>query len=103
MADSATYHSIFSLKAKKEIEEAWLWYEERLQGLGDKFTVEVIRRLKQIELQPERYPIIFKNYRETRIETFPYLIIYRENKKKKTVFVLSVFHGKRNPTTKFRK
>jgi hypothetical protein len=103
MPNKVTYQSVFSVKASKEIEESWLWYEERLQGLGDRFFNEVIKRLQQIELHPDRYPIVFKNYRETRIETFPYLIIYRENKRKKIVFVLSVFHGKRNPKMKFRK
>jgi plasmid stabilization system protein ParE len=103
MANSTAYKIILSTRAQQEIETSWKWYEERQQKLGDRFVEEVIKRLKKIEQHPERYPYKHKAYRETMIEVFPFSIIYRINKKKKLVQVVSVFHTSRNPKKKFSK
>ncbi len=57
------------------------WYEDKQPNLGDRFKKEVYNRIYQIEQFPERYPERKKNYREARIEIFPYLIIYRLKKR----------------------
>ena len=103
MANSQVYSSILSSRAAKEIEDSWNWYEDRQEGLGDRFSKEVIDCIKKIELHPERYACRHKAYRETLIDIFPFLIIYRINKKHKTVMILSVFHASRNPKKKYRK
>jgi plasmid stabilization system protein ParE len=91
------FETSISSRAQKEISEAWSWYEERQQGLGDRFVKEVITRIKEIEQHPERYPNRYKSYKETLIKTFPYLIIYRINKRKKLILIVSVFHTALNP------
>lgn len=102
MADKAVYSSTLSSRAQKEIAESWEWYEERQQGLGDRFFGEVMSRIHQIEQNPKRYPNRNKTYKETIIETFPFLIIYKINKEKKQIQVLSVFHTARNPRKKYK-
>ena len=81
MANSLVYSSILSSRAAKEIEDSWNWYEDRQEGLGDRFVKEVIDCIKKIELNPERYACRHKTYRETLINIFPFSIIYRTNKK----------------------
>ena len=54
------YKTVLSVRAKKEIEASWVWYEERQQGLGDRFLKATILRLQQIEQTPERYPVRYK-------------------------------------------
>ncbi len=49
MASSTAYISILSTRAQKEIIQAWEWYEERQQTLGDRFIKEVINKLRLIE------------------------------------------------------
>lgn len=101
MPGSSPYSVIYSSKAQKEIASAWEWYEERQQGLGDRFVLEIIRRSRLIEQNPERYPTRFRPYKETPVPIFPFLIIYRINKKKKLVRIVSVFHTSLNPKKKY--
>jgi len=102
MASRLSYSSILSSRAEKEIAISWDWYEERQQGLGDRFLNEVISRIRDIEKTPERYPTKHKSYKEVSIPTFPYLIIYRINNKKKSIRVVSVFHTSQSPKKKYR-
>jgi len=100
MANKASYSVILSSRAQKEITESWEWYEERQTGLGDRFVKEVVTRIKLIEQHPERYPSRYKSYKETPIAVFPFLIIYRLNKRKKIIRIVSVFHTSINPRKK---
>ena len=101
MANSIIYSSILSTRAQKEIAVSWDWYEERLQGLGDRFVNEVIEKIANLQQSPYRYPTKYKQYKEAGIDTFPFLIIYRINKRKKIIRVVSVFHTSRNQKKKY--
>lgn len=102
MANSPAFSGILSIRAQKEIIEAWEWYEERQQGLGDRFIKELTRRIRLIEKNPDRYPTRHKSYKETPVPVFPFLVIYRLNRKKKLVRIVSVFHTSLNPKKKFK-
>lgn len=101
MANNAAYSSILSSKAQKEIVKAWEWYEDRHQGLGDRFVKELRNRISLIQQHPDRYPSRYKSYKETSVPIFPFLIIYRINKKKGIVRIVSVFHTSLNPKKKY--
>jgi hypothetical protein len=45
----------FLPRARKELMEAWDWYDDRWIGLGDRFMREVEKKVQQIEKTPERY------------------------------------------------
>jgi plasmid stabilization system protein ParE len=102
MASNIAYISILSTRAQKEITQAWEWYEERQQTLGDRFIKEVINKLRLIEQNPERYPTRYKSYKETSVNVFPFVIIYRINRKKRSVRIVSVFHTSLNPSKKYK-
>jgi plasmid stabilization system protein ParE len=101
MARVPAYSTILSTRALKEITEAWNWYEDRQAGLGDLFLNEVRARMEKIEQTPERYPARYRSYKETPIQIFPFLIIYRINKRKKLIRIVSVFHTSLNPKKKY--
>lgn len=101
MADKVLFTLIFSSRAQKEIIKAWEWYEERQQSLGDRFIKELISSIQLIKQNPERYPSKFKAYKETTISVFPFLVIYRLNRKKKSIRIVSVFHTSLNPRKKY--
>ena len=63
MAGKPFFTSVLSSRAQKEIAESWEWYEDRQQGLGDRFVEEIITRIHKIEQNPERYPSRYKLYR----------------------------------------
>ena len=101
MASNPVYTSILSTRAQKEITQSWEWYEERQQNLGDRFVKEVISKIRLIEQTPERYPTRFKSYKEALVPIFPFLIIYRLNRRKKSVRIVSLFHTSLNPKKKY--
>ena len=91
--------SLQSPKAQKEIIDAWEWYEDKQQGLGDRFLKEVHNKIKSIAANPLHYPLKGK-YREAQINIFPYLIIFKVDLKNDVVLVVSVFHMSRHPQKK---
>ena len=97
------FEFIFLEKAKSELLETWIWYEERQEGLGERFKEKVFECINNIEQNPYRYPERKKNYREGLVDIFLYLIIYRVLKRRKLVLIVSVFHTKRNYKLKYKR
>jgi plasmid stabilization system protein ParE len=96
---SFTYEIV--LRARNEILEAWEWYEDRQEGLGDRFINQISFKIKQVVQMPERYPEKKKTFREAKIDVFPYLLIYKIVNRKKVITIISVFHTSRNPKMKY--
>lgn len=89
------------LKARTELLEAWEWYEDRQEGLGDRFKDQVFQKITQLIQTPDRYPERKKSFREVRTDVFPYLIIYKIARKKRVVIIVSIFHTHRSPKKKY--
>ncbi len=101
MENSLIYSSVLSIKVQNEISVSWGWYEERSRGLGDRFVKEVKGTVFKIEQHPGRYPLQYKNYRQASLHTFPFLVIFRVNERKKIVRIVSVFHTSQDPKKKY--
>ena len=81
--------------AEQDIEHAVLWYENKLKGLGSRFLLSIDATLQSIKRNPNRYPIVYKNFRRALIQRFPYSIFYFiENY---SIIIIAVYHEKRNP------
>lgn len=52
-----SYQLVFHPKAEQEYLDAYSWYEDKQEGLGDRFEQMVERKLKQISEHPEHYAI----------------------------------------------
>lgn len=39
------------LKARTELLEAWEWYEDRQEGLGDRFKDQVFQKITQLPIK----------------------------------------------------
>ena len=96
------YRLIILQEANNEFKEAAQWYEEKSEGLGDRFIDIIQKKLQLIQQYPERYPMRKDNFREALVYVFPYTIIYTCYKKEKTITINSIFHTARNPKTKYR-
>jgi len=62
--------------ARAEIAEAYEWYEERRQGLGEEFLMAVRDALAAVEQAPQRYPVIRNDAHRALVHRFPYSILY---------------------------
>ncbi|HZY37012.1 MAG TPA: type II toxin-antitoxin system RelE/ParE family toxin [Mucilaginibacter sp.] len=94
-----TYTVDLLFKARQEIFESWGWYEEHEVGLGDRFEDEVFKKIELIAANPLHYPQK-KGTREANTDIFPFLIVYRVNKRRNLIMIVSVFHTSRHPKRK---
>lgn len=89
-------------QAYQEYIKAYEWYELKQKGLGAKFMYAIEKRLNQILQHPEYYSKQYKNYREVKVENFPYMIVYEIFNLKQIIHIAAIHHSKRNPKQKYR-
>ena len=82
-------------EAESELADAYAWYDQRAQGLGDQFLLSVDAVFQSILRNPLQYPQVFKEVRRAILHRFPYSILFIESTSHITV--LAVFHAKRDP------
>ena len=75
--------------------EAADWYDQRLDGLGERFLLALHEGIASIQDAPFQYPIHTRSIRRARIERFPYGVYFVANES--SVTVLAVMHLMRNP------
>jgi hypothetical protein len=77
-----------------DIEEAYLYYEKIVKGLGSRFYEKLLFAIKDIETNPTTYSFIYEPIRRHLIKGFPYKIFYII--KDTEVVILGVAHVKRS-------
>lgn len=82
------------------MQDAYQWYEEQKQGLGEEFLTELDSYFTKLQSHPEYFGKIKKNFRQAALKRFPYVIVYEIIKTEVVVF--AVFHTKRNSKFKFK-
>lgn len=93
------YQIEFLAPASQELEEAFLWYEQKKENLG----VELIEELEYYLQLISENPFYFEanpekeNLRKVPLVRFPYIIIYWVDENLKAIFIDAVFHSKRKP------
>ncbi len=89
---------------QKDYDEAYEWYEKHQVGLGDRFLKAVRFTLEQIFQEPEIFSCrADKKFREAKVNSFPYVVVYRIIKRSRTISVISIHHTKKNPRKKYRR
>jgi hypothetical protein len=81
--------------------DAYDWYEEQKEGLGDLFLSELSRCYTRLEKNPLFYQKLKKNYRHLVLNKFPYVLIFEIIGAE--IIIFAVFHTARNPKSKFKK
>lgn len=94
---------VFHPKAAEEYIESYNWYKNQQNGLEYRFEVAIDKILERIKLHPEWYGYGRKPYRETVVEGFPFVIIYKQNKEQKEIYVVAIYHTKKSHKRKYRK
>ena len=97
-----TFKIVVSLRARKDIEESYDWYEGEKLGLGVRFVLSIDHVFNVISMNPEAFARQKKDYRQLPVKDFPYLIVYKIQGKD-TINILRVFHTSRNPKFKYKR
>lgn len=89
------YNLLITLEAREEALDAFMWYENKLSGLGDELLVEVEQCYLKLTTNPLAYGFLSDSVvvRYMLLSRFPYVIIYviKDN----TVTIVSVRHTSR--------
>lgn len=70
------YRLIVRPNAEQQATEAYLWYEEKLAGLGDEFLLSLDACINSIARNPNLFQKKYKNIRMGMVERFPYGVYY---------------------------
>lgn len=97
------YTISFNPLALEEYQQAIHWYEGKLAGLGLRFEKVIEEKLNQILQNPLGFAKGKGYYRKATIQTFPFVIIYEFNARKREVYISAVYHPHRNPRNMYRK
>ena len=85
----------FHPEAEFEFVQAIEYYEEREEGLGQDFAVEVYSAIERAVAYPKAWPILKEDVRRSLVRRFPYGILYAEQDKE--IYIVAVMHLRRNP------
>ncbi|MDQ3247933.1 MAG: type II toxin-antitoxin system RelE/ParE family toxin [Chloroflexota bacterium] len=89
------YRVVLRPEAEFEVAEAYHWYEEQVEGLGEEFLRAVDACLAAVQRTPAIYPLIHEEVRRALLRKFPYCIFYLIESN--TVVILACFHARRDP------
>lgn len=103
MTNQSEYIIAYQQRAIKEYEEAASWYKERSTKAAENFDVEVKNKIDILRGEPTRFRKTYKEFREVKLNRYPFNIIYLVDKTKMIVVIASIYHNKRNPKKKYRK
>jgi len=92
----------YSSKAEAEYFDAFDYYEDQSDGLGERFEQSIANKIDQIIKNPDQYSGRRPNYKECWVKDFPFLIVYRILAQKRIIVITSIFHTSRNPQKKYR-
>lgn len=81
--------------AKRELQQAFRYYEQQKAGLGKDFLSEVESVLEHIQQFPLAAPLIAADARRARAQRFPYHIIYRLLDD--SIIIVAVMHRRKRP------
>ncbi len=95
------FHLLVKQEALQDIEDAMIWYAPKAFDLDKKFLTAVEDTLLRILNNPFAFKKIYKNFRQTAIKVFPYIILYEPVND--IIFIYAVFNTWQDPQKKIRR
>ena len=86
---------IIAPEAQEDVDDAYMWYEDRRPGLGEDFLSCVDACIQAVCRMPELNGKVHEDYRRGLVRRFPYAIYYEYAAGK--VIVYGIFHTSRDP------
>ena len=98
-----SYICILHPKTEEDYIDAYEWYENKLEGLGEKFVAAVRNKIEEIISNPQTFGSKSNvSFREAAVDGFPFLIVYKLDKGKKEILIGAIHHMKKHPSKKYR-
>jgi plasmid stabilization system protein ParE len=88
-------------EAEQDLSNARDWYEARRAGLGLEFLIEVAFTLKEIESNPTRDRLYYREFRRTLLTRFPYKVFFQVFPERIVIF--RVLHAKQEHSSTLRR
>jgi len=85
----------FHPEAQAELEDAALFYESRMDGLGNTFANEVARVISLLRRFPDAGAPAGRASRRVLLDRFPYAVVYRHAPD--AIEVIALAHQRRRP------
>jgi toxin ParE1/3/4 len=86
-----------SEEAENDLNSAYMWYEDRLKGLGDDLLDEFRAEMRLLAQRPQSFKAVHRNFHHLPLKRFPFVIIYTFDEQ--TIQVYRLFHTSRNPSS----
>ncbi len=84
-------------EAQNDLMDIYDWYEDKSEGLGERFINSLDNRLTLLSKTPTIHPLRYESIRCSLIPDFPYLIHYESDLNMEKIVVYRVFHTSRRP------
>ena len=94
------HHLIFKPRAIQMQKDAFDWYQQQKEVLGELFLKELDTVYRKVQNFPTAYGKKDRNFRQAMLKKFPYVVVFKIIKT--TIVVYAVFHTSRNPRHKNR-
>ena len=85
----------FHAEAEREPDEAAVFYESRVSGLGSSFSTEVEHTVRLLREYPDAGAPAGAKRRRVLVDRFPYFVAYERNDD--SIIIPAVGHQKRRP------
>jgi plasmid stabilization system protein ParE len=87
--------AIYLPEAQDDIDTAYIDYQSRSAGLGDRFLEAVRRAISLIEGNPALYGEVAPGIRAGLVRRFPFVVYYRDEPTQ--LVVIAIRHGRDDP------
>ena len=81
--------------AEQDIEESFLWYEDKAEGLGDAFRRQVRAAFDRVKARPLSFPIVEEDTRRVLLHKFSHAIYFILDRDR--AVVTACVHESRDP------
>jgi toxin ParE1/3/4 len=85
----------FHPEVTNDIKGSYLWYEDKLQGLGNRFLTELEDGYTAIQNFPDTWANFQYGFKRYILNKFPFSILYKVTEEK--IVVVAVMHNSRKP------
>src|SRR4051812_46969217 len=84
-------------EAEQDLADAFDFYESQLAGLGREFVFEFRRGVDKLNMRPRAWQPLDDEYRQFRLDRFPYGVIYRIDDAAGEILIVAVSPLPRKP------
>lgn len=85
----------FHPEVTNDIKGSYLWYEDKLQGLGNRFLKELEDGYTAIQNFPDTWANFQYGFKRYILNKFPFSILYKVAEEK--IVILAIMHNSRKP------